>query len=137
MSWVCPNCGRNFKHRNQAHTCAKIDIASVFANMSPVVLSIWEKLYEVVNKFGEVNASATRQAIMFSVGHTFLAVKPKKECLDIEFLLNEEHSSPPVYKTFRANKTRIAHFVRLESPDDLTKKLVAMLNRAHKLSAGK
>jgi len=137
MSWTCPNCGRNFKHKNQSHTCAKIDITSVLANKSPVVLNIWERLYEIINKFGEVKTSATRQAIMFSVSHTFLAVKPKKECVDIEFLLNNETSTPPVYKTFRANKTRIAHFVRLETPDDITKKLIGMLKAAYKLSAFK
>lgn len=134
-NWLCPNCRRPFKHKNQAHSCVTIEANTHLDNKSLKVRTTYDKLWLEVKKFGGVKVSATKSSIMFVSKSTFVAVKPKQNWLDIEFLLENEVKAFPIHKTFRANKSRVAHFVRLESPKDVSAKLVAWLKSSYELTA--
>ncbi len=133
--WLCPECGRTFRNPNQAHSCVRIKPEALLQKSEPVVREIYRKLSVTVTRFGNVHVSATKSAIMFSRNSTFLAVKPKRQWLDIEYLLDTGTCAFPVYKTIRANKSRVAHFVRLESVRDISKTLEHNLKRAFRLAA--
>jgi len=41
--WACPECGRSFASRNQAHTCAALgDLDQHFARASPQVRATYQ-----------------------------------------------------------------------------------------------
>lgn len=132
-SWVCSGCGRQFKHRNQAHSCVRLDPYDHFIGKDPKVRATYDKLLREVKKFGDVNISPVKVGVMFRGVSTFVAVKPKKMWTDLEFILDEEISEFPVHKTFRYTKGRFAHFVRLEGPNDVSKKLLRWLERSYLL----
>ncbi len=132
-TWTCPDCGRQFKHRNQSHSCLRVNPDDHFVGKDPKVKETYDKLLSEVQKFGDVNVSPVRVGVMLKKGSTFLALKPKKTCLDIEFILDEEITEFPVYKTFKYTAGRWAHFVRLENPHDVTKKLLVWLRRSYDL----
>lgn len=132
--WTCPECHRPFLHTNQVHSCVSIDPYAHLDDKDPNVRKTYDKLQHVVMKFGNVKISPTKSTIMFVSKSTFLAVKPKKEWLDIEFLLDKEVHEYPVHKVVRSNKSRVAHFVRLEKPKDLTAKLIALLKISYKIT---
>jgi hypothetical protein len=134
-SWTCPYCNRPFKHKNQAHSCVVIDAETHIENKSPNVKKIYDKLWKEVKKFGNVRVSPTKSTIMFVSKSTFVAVKPKKDWIDIEFLLDREVNEYPIHKTFRANKSRVAHFVRLESPNDVSARLVRWLKASYDITS--
>jgi len=134
MGWVCNNCGRTFKHINQTHSCVKINPEDFFAGKSPVVQSIYDNLKEKITSFGEIKIHASRSAINFSGSATFMVVRPKKEWLEIEFLLDEEYSKPPVYSSFHYLKNRFALKARLENETSINKTLLGLLKKAYKLS---
>lgn len=96
---------------------------------------MYDKLWSEVKKFGGVKVSPSKSTIMFVSKSTFVAVKPKEEWIDIEFLLDKEVSEFPIHKTFRANKSRVAHFVRLESPKDVNGRLIGWLKASYKLTS--
>ena len=131
MAWTCPNCNRPFKHKNQDHSCVRIDADEHFIGKSVVVKEIYDRMMARVSKFGNVIVSPARHAILVTSASTFLAVKPKKEWLDIEFILGRIVTDFPINKTVRTNKTRVAHFVRLESPKDVDKQLIGWLKEAY------
>jgi hypothetical protein len=87
-----------------------------------------------VKKFDEVKIHCSKSTINFSVENTFLVIKPKRERLDIEFLMDDEIIEHPVYKSFKAYKSRYALFARIESEDDINKNLLKLLKRSYKLS---
>lgn len=134
-NWHCPRCHRPFKHKNQAHSCVSLSPDIHLDNRSPNVRRVYDTLADHVQGFGEVKISTTKSTIMFVARSTFLAVKPKHNWLDIEFLLDEEVNEYPITKTFRANKSRVAHFVRLESPKDVTRKLLCLLKQSYNLTS--
>jgi hypothetical protein len=98
------------------------------------VRNIYDKLWSEVRKFGDLNVSVTKSSIMFVSRNTFIAVKPKMNWLDIEFLLDREVHEFPIHKVVRANKSRVAHFVRLENPKEVSVKLVSWLRESYELT---
>lgn len=132
--WICPECGRTFRNANQAHSCVRIDPELLLEKSEPVVREIYQKLSRAVTRLGDVQVSATKCSIMFSHNSTFLAVKPGRRWLDVEYLLDTEECEFPVYKTVRANKSRVAHFVRLESGGDVST-ILRNLKKAFALAA--
>ena len=106
-----------------------------FIGKFPIVQDIYKKLMKEVLALGKVHVSAVKQGIMVVSRSTFLAIKPKKAWLDIEFLLDEEVNEYPIHKVFRANKSRVAHFVRLEHPREVNKRLLGWLKRAYTVTS--
>lgn len=63
-----------------------------------------------------------------------MAIKPKQNWLDIEFLLPVEVTEVAIYKTFRVSRNRVAHFVRLDDPAEVTPQIMGWLKEAYALT---
>jgi|WetSurMetagenome_2_1015567.scaffolds.fasta_scaffold176827_2 hypothetical protein len=137
MSWDCPRCGRSFKVRNQPHSCGVTDVAHHFSRKDPVIRAIYDKIIGALNPCGPVNISFVKNAIIVSAKSTFLAVKPRRTYVDIEFLLNGEILDFPIHKTFRVSKNKVAHFVKIGSPDEVEGAVAGWLQQAYRINAGK
>jgi len=81
-------------------------------------------------RYEGVKLISVKNAILFQAKSNFLAVKPKKTSLDIEFLLPEKTEEFPVHKIVQATKTKFAHFVRIGSPDDVDQQIIKWLRMA-------
>ena len=136
MSWICPVCFRNFKHKNQEHSCLKKIPEDHFTDKTALVKQLYDNLVIQLSVFGKFNINAVQNAIIFSSKSTFLAVKPKKNWLDLEFLLSEEIDEFPVHKVVKISKNRYAHFVRLSRTDEIDGQLLSWLENSFKLISG-
>lgn len=132
--WTCPVCSRNFKNKNQDHSCETVDIESHFINKGKNVKAVVDKLMKEVSEIGEFSVSSMKSAILLGLNSQFLAMKPKKNWLDIEFILPEAIDEFPVHKTVQVSKTKWAHFVRLESVDEVDELLLQWLKSAYKVA---
>jgi Domain of unknown function (DUF5655) len=88
-----------------------------------------------VSKFGEVTVDPVKNCILLRSVSTFLALNPRADCMDVEFLLDEEVDVFPIHKAIRVSKNRVAHFIRLEHAKDVNKQLIAWLRRAYELAS--
>jgi hypothetical protein len=132
--WTCPNCNRQFKNKNQDHSCMVTPIESHFFNKEPGVKATFEKLSHEVSNFGPMTVNSVKHAILFTRGSHFLAVKPKRNWLDIEFVLPYPVEEFPIYKTVQASKYKWAHFIRLEAKSEVDELLHRWLKEAYELS---
>lgn len=132
--WNCPNCGRNFRNTNQDHSCLITNLESHFVNKQQNVIDTFTAIKNEVMKLNGVRINSVKNAILFQANSNFLAVKPRKSHLDIEFVLNERIEEFPIYKTFQATKTKYAHFVRLEYTEEVDEQLLSWLKRAYEVS---
>jgi predicted transport protein len=130
--WKCPNCGRSFRNTNQDHSCIITDLETHFVNKQQNVIDAYAVIKSEAMKLDGVKINSVKNAILFQAKSNFLAVKPKKTHLDIEFVLNERIEEFPIYKTFQATKSKIAHFVRLKSSDEVDEQLISWLKMAFK-----
>lgn len=132
--WTCPTCNRIFRNTNQSHSCTVTDIESHFINKPPEVKLIFEKIVKELNALENVKINSLKNAILFTAKSHFLAIKPKKEFLDIEFVLHEKDDTFPVHKIAQASKNKWAHFLRLGSPDEVDSQFVDWVMRAYEES---
>lgn len=131
--WTCPNCGRAFRNTNQDHSCIVTDLASHFVNREQNVVDTFEKLKDIVMQLGDIRINSVKNAILFQAKSQFLAAKPKKAILDIEFVLDEPIEGFPIHKTVQASKHKWAHFIRLESPEEVDAQLMGWIERAYEV----
>lgn len=131
MTWICPECKRNFKNTNQSHSCVTINIETLFAGKQQIVYELFQTLKYEVKQFGEINISATLSSVMFSAKGTFLAIKPKQKYLDIEFVLDYPTHEFPIIKNVQISKKGYAHFIRLENLQDIDHQLLQWLKQAY------
>lgn len=129
--WTCPKCQRQFKNTNQDHSCILVDPELHFIDKDPGVKEIFNAILEAVRGFGDTRMSSVKNAILFATSSNFLAVKPKKNWLDIEFILPYEAKQFPVNKTVKISKTMWAHFVRIESESEVDMELIGWLREAY------
>lgn len=134
MTWTCPNCKKKFKNTNQWHSCARVDPQGHFRNKPLLVRAIFDKLVGELGAFGRITVDSVKTSIQVRAASSFVSIKPKRDCLEIEFQLGHEADAFPVYRTIRVSKNRVLHFAVLEHPDDVDEQLVDWLRQAYELT---
>jgi hypothetical protein len=133
MSWTCPDCKKEFRNRNQWHSCARTDVDEHLRDKSPEVVALFEKLMRELRRLGEIALNPVKTSIQIRAGATFLSIRVKKDHLEIDFQLDREVKEFPVYRAVRVSKSRVLHFAVLESPGDIDEQLVGWLRESYEL----
>ena len=119
----------------QGHSCVNINLDKHFVNKEPSVRTTYNRLESTLKTFGDFQVSPVINAILFSAESTFLAIKPKSKWLELEFVLDYQADEFPIHKTIQVSKTRYAHFVRIQNPDEVDKQLIGWIKKAYELNA--
>lgn len=114
----------------QSHSCLMVEIGQHFIRKKPEIRLLYEQLIQMLGDSEAYRISSVKNAILVSANTTFLAIKPKKNWLDIEFVLAEETNSFPIHKTVKTAHNRWAHFIRIQYPDELDQQLASWVRRA-------
>lgn len=133
MPWTCPVCKREFRHANQWHSCARLSPEDHLRKASARVAAMYEKLLRDIRTLEGVNIDAVKAGIMVKAPATFLAVKVKKDRLEIEFQLGREAPIDVVYKSLRISKKRFLHRAVLEEPPDVSAELLRCLKESYEM----
>lgn len=133
MTWICPNCKKEFKNKNQVHSCARVDLKEHIKNKSPQVKTTFDKLMRNLGKLGKITVNPVKTSIQVKATATFLSIKSKKDHMEIEFQLGNEVDEFPVYKNIRISKNRVLHFAILKSPQEVNAKLMNWLKKSYEL----
>jgi len=132
--WTCPKCKRSFKRKDQQHTCDLISKEQLFAKRPADLKKLYDQIVKVVRKFGEYREETVKpDVIFFKTKSTFLAVKVKKDHLDIEFFLDHLEDQPPVSKFLQTSKHRVAHLVPIDDPEDINQQLIRWMKSSYEL----
>lgn len=131
MTWKCPNCQKEFKHKNQWHSCAVVSVEDHLKNKTDEIKEIVYLLLDAVKEFGEIKINPVKTSIQVKTLSTFLSIKPKKNHVEIEFQLNRELREHGVFKLFPISANRILHVATIEYPHDVTPELVDVIKEAY------
>ena len=132
--WICPKCGRTFKRKDQQHTCTLISKESLFLKRPPELKRLYVEIVKQVRKLGDYREETVNpDVIFFKTKSTFLAIKVKKDHLDIEFFLDHLENVPPVSKYLQTSKHRVAHVVPIDSEEEINEQLIAWIAASYKL----
>jgi hypothetical protein len=112
-----------------------VSVSDHLKNKPDFVREILNKLIGVLTAFDGVVVDPVKTAIQFKAGATFLSVKVKKDCLQLEFQLRDEVDEFPIYRNVRVSKERVLHFAVLEGPEEIDGPFVGWLREAYDLIA--
>ncbi len=132
--WICPKCSRTFSNTNQAHTCRLVAKEDFFKKRPPALRELYVQIVSEVSQFGDFREEAVPpDVIFFKTKSTFLAVKVKRDHLDVEFFLDHLEDVPPVSKFLQTSKRRVFHVVPVDSPEEINDQLRRWLRASYDL----
>lgn len=135
--WTCPKCKRDFKTRNQSHSCGNFSIEKIFEKYPEYTFLLFEKIHNEVTQFGDMQIRAVKNGVMFSVQSTFLALKPHSKYLAVEFACGKPYDEFPVEKCVQVSKTEFAHILRIEKLPEIDYQLINWLREAYQFNRSK
>jgi hypothetical protein len=128
--WKCPKCKREFKIKNQWHSCIEVTPDQLFLNKPESVKDLYDTLFNVCSTFSDLKTDTTKSCIYFVDKHRYLVIKPQKTGLILEFLLDRKEDIFPVIKIYDLGKGRFAHRVKLDEPEDINDQLIQWIKDA-------
>jgi len=132
--WQCPKCKRNFKTKNQWHSCVNISIDELFHNKPQKIKLIYAHLYQKCSSFCDLSTDTTKSCIYFISKHRYLVIKPQKDSLVLEFVLDRKEDIFPVIKIYDIGKGRFVHRIKLDHPDDINSQIIHWIKDAYLFS---
>lgn len=132
MSWICPKCERELKHKNVWHACVKVDLNSLFEGKSSELPFIFDKLLLEIMNWKNVLVSTTQNCIVFVHTKTFLIIRPMKKELDLKFYSKTEEENPLIHKhVFYSGK--FENHIRVATLDDVSPKVLTFIRKSYEL----
>lgn len=132
MSWMCPKCERELKHKNAWHNCVKVDLNSLFENRSPELVLVFDKLLLEIVEWKDVLVSTTQNCIVFVHNKTFLIVRPMKKELDIKFYSKSEIDNSLVIKS-SVSSGKFENHIRISTSHQLTLEVLRLFKKSYEL----
>lgn len=118
--WECPICNREFRTRNQSHTCDLVNIALHFkADGDGSLKYLFDFLCDCISDYGNFKCEAVKTSIAIKGKSTFLSVKIKPNSLEILFFLDHKHDVFPIVPTVQISKNKIIHLVSVNSEEEI------------------
>jgi hypothetical protein len=128
--WTCPRCRRQFKNRNQSHSCGPFTVERLLDGKPQEVVELYERLDDLIRRCGEVVVAPTKTRALFKVRTVFASVAVSKNWLDVVFVLGRRLKNRRIKKA-QEEYPGIVHFLRIENEEDLDADLVSWLQEAY------
>lgn len=132
--WTCPKCNRSFRNANQNHACVVFSKEELFKKRPALLEKLYRKIAAIVTALGAFREETVPpDVIFFKTRSTFLAVKVKKDHLEVEFFLDYHEEDPSIAKWLQTSKHRFAHVVKVDSEQDITGQLTGWIGYSYNL----
>jgi len=128
--WTCPRCRRQFKNRNQAHSCGQFSVEQLLDGKPAEVVELYERLAHLLQSGGEVLVAPTKTRVLFKVRSVFASVAVAERWLDVVFILGRRLKHRRIKKA-QKEYPGIVHFLRIERPEDVDDDLAGWLQEAY------
>lgn len=106
-----------------------------FTGKDPVVKKIYEHLIKHARQFGKVDEDPKKTSIHLNNVTAFAGIATRKNAVILTIKSDRELDSPRIHKSEQTSARRFHHEVKLTSPSDVDKELIAWLKTAYALSA--
>lgn len=131
--WTCPDCHRNFKHRNQFHMCAEVEIGELFLDKPDELVLAYDDIVQAVADWQPNSIGASLHSVVMSSQKAWLIIKPMKKELDLKFYYGEQIESDCLKSVHRSGK-KYAHHIRISQPEQLSREVFRLLRMGFEYS---
>lgn len=130
MRWECPVCKRTFNSRNQQHSCEIRSLEEHLHGKNKSVIELVHQILQTLSGFNNITVQPVKHAIIVSGRSSFMALKTRKDYVEIELVLDESIDQFPVYKIISYTSKKFAHFIRIDSPEDFDDSIKLLMQQA-------
>ncbi len=134
--WTCPKCGRRFRRERQPHSCQQVSLEDHFKNREKAK-KIFDCLVDHANaRVGECRIVSIPSCVHLSGNYDFLAVFPKKDGLEIRFLLGRELDSPRLTHSVKVSLKVFKNCFFLKSATEVDDEFIGWLKESYNFKDG-
>lgn len=131
--WRCPSCGREFRSRNQWHSCVSRTIESHFEGKPDGLGRVFDYLLDELRRLGPIRVDAVKTSINLAGRAHFAGVRALRDSLSVGFVLGRKLDDPRIVRTERLSPTLHGHTVKVKSREDVDEQLLGWLAEAYEL----
>ncbi len=129
--WQCPKCKREFKKKNQTHSCVAYPIEYHFMNKD-YSKDLFEKLVKrIENEVGEIKIESLPCCIHLVSSYTFSGIWLLKDKLRLDFRVDYPIESNRVLKQEKLSTNRFLYYVEIAEEKDIDKELIKWLKDSY------
>jgi hypothetical protein len=135
-AWTCPECDRQFGHRNQSHECVPaMSEAEYFASDAGLERQIYDAVLGHLSSVGPLRVEFLTAGIFFKRKSTFAELRPMRSPrVRLSVLLSRVVSSARFVKTWHGPANRHAYFIDLRSAGEVNEEVRDWLTEAYHAS---
>ena len=129
--WRCPECGREFRHRNQWHSCVVVSVDSHFEGRPPWMRqALDEMVCRLEQAAGPVRTDAVKGTIALAAGARFAEIALGARSMRVGFLLRRIETDPRLERTVDAGRWAM-HTIVLDRLEDVDDQVIGWLAEAY------
>ncbi len=133
--WICKKCGRIFGKTKQPHSCQKIPVEEHFKNKG-YAKEIFDCLVKKIrNDIGRCEIISIPCCIHLFGNYDFLAALPKKDKLEIRFVLNRRLSGPRLKMCVPMSAKIFKNCLNLYKVENIDDELTGWLTESYHLKS--
>ena len=131
--WICPKCKRQFKKTKQPHTCKRVSVVEHFKNKEKAK-KIFDYLVDRINNdIGKCKVISIPSCVHLFSNYDFLAAFPKKEGLEIRFLLNKKLNSPKLKHCVKVSSKVFKNVFYINSEKEIDNEFIDWVRESYNL----
>lgn len=134
MSWICEICGREFKNKNQFHSCEQSTIEQHLEGKPDLIVEIFHKLLDIISDLGEFELLPLKTVIQAQKSSTFLSIYLKRNKVHLEFQASGEKKHSSITKRIKISNNRYFHFADFKNQKEIDDEVVSIIKEAYNLS---
>ena len=126
--WVCPTCGRRFRHANQWHSCQVTAESDHFDGKPAILRETYDALIAAMReRCPDVRVDSINTNIHFFRTYNFAGISIRNDRLNLGFQLAHPLANPRIVRSQPLGSNRVAHRVELRKPADVDSQLLDWL----------
>ena len=132
--WKCPKCKREFKNKNQVHSCTSFSLKKHFEN-KPYAKELFLHLKQAIeNNVGPLKIESPPCCIHLVSNYTFAAVWALKDKIRIDFRIDSKIESKRIWKMIQMSTNRYLYFLEIKDKQEVNKELLGWIKKAYYLN---
>ncbi|MDD5552088.1 MAG: DUF5655 domain-containing protein [Candidatus Pacebacteria bacterium] len=132
--WKCKKCKREFKKKNQAHSCVVYPIKNHFKNkeLAKELFEYFKK--EIQKNVGPLKIESLPCCIHLVSNYTFGAVWALKDKIRIDFRVDRKIKSKKIWKMIQMSPGRFLYYFEIYNKKEIDKELLSYVKEAYNLN---
>lgn len=129
--WKCPKCGRQFKRKDQSHSCKTVPLEQHFNGKEKGKL-LYEKFSAAVKRrFGSFKVESLECCIHFVSTYTFTAVKIFKDKIVVDFTLEHIIQSKRIKQELQMSANRYLYIIDVLNEEEIDDEIMEWIGEAY------